>query len=513
MASVMSAGESPPSHRRIVIDALPMPSNAVAREASTSSGVESSLPDDPVRRLLPLGLCLLLAAAPIHAATLGAGFTESQFGGAGANIANGTAMAFAPDGRLFVGQQAGALRIIKDGLLLTTPFVTIPVDSTGERGLLGVAFDPNFASNQYVYVYYTTASAPTHNRVSRFTANGDVAVAGSETVILDLDGLSATNHNGGAIHFGPDGKLYIAVGENAVPSNAQSLGNLLGKVLRINPDGSIPTDNPFFNQATGNNRAIWILGLRNPFTFGFQPGSGRAFINDVGQGTWEEVNDGIAGRNYGWPNCEGNCTPANPNFTNPVYQYSHDGSTCAIVGATFYNPPVRTFLPDYVGKYFIADLCANWIRYLDPSFPKKVAQFATGLSNPVDLQVGPDGALYYLQRGNGGQVWRVAFGSYAVIQGRNDFDGDGATDFAGLATRGRQLVRGAQLGWPDHHAAMGPSRRCAGAGGLRQRWQDRLRGLAASDRRVACDPERQRPDGGATVGFAGRRAGARRLRR
>ncbi|MBK7792424.1 MAG: PQQ-dependent sugar dehydrogenase [Betaproteobacteria bacterium] len=386
-----------------------------------------------MRRLFRLGLCLLLATAPARAANLPPGFTESQFGGVWANIANGTAMAFAPDGRLFVGQQSGALRVIRNGLLLTTPFVTIPVDSTGERGLLGVAFDPDFASNHYVYVYYTTPSAPIHNRVSRFTANGDVAVAGSETVILDLDNVTATNHNGGALHFGPDGKLYIATGENAVPSNAQSLGNLLGKVLRINRDGTIPPDNPFFNQATGNNRAIWTLGLRNPFTFAFDRANGRVFINDVGQGTWEEINEGVAGRNYGWPSCEGNCTTPPPTppspFTNPVHQYLNDASACAIVGATFYNPPVRTFHPDYVGKYFFADLCANWIRYLDPNIPF-VAEFATGLSSPVDLQVGPDGALYYLQRGNGGQVWRVALGSYAMIQGRNDFDGDGRTDFA-----------------------------------------------------------------------------------
>jgi glucose/arabinose dehydrogenase len=383
-----------------------------------------------ISRLLPVGFCLLLAAAPAHAVTLPAGFTESQFGGPSAAITGGTAMAFAPDGRLFVCEQTGALRVFKNGLLLPTPFVTIPVDSTGERGLLGVAFDPDFASNGHVYVYYTTASAPIHNRVSRFTAEGDVALAGSEAVILDLDSLGATNHNGGAIHFGPDGKLYVAVGENAVPSNAQSLGNLLGKMLRINPDGTIPSANPFFDQATGTNRAIWALGLRNPFTFGFQPGTGRAFINDVGQGTWEEINDGVAGRNYGWPTCEGSCTPVNASLTDPVYQYVHDGSTCSIVGATFYNPSVRTFPPDYVSKYFFADLCANWIRYLDPNLPQMAAGFAAGLSNPVDLQIGPDGALYYLQRGNGGKVGRVAFGSYAVIQGRNDFDGDGRADFA-----------------------------------------------------------------------------------
>src|SRR5205823_10758608 len=124
--------------------------------------------------------------------------------------------------------------------------LSLNVDSSGERGLLGVAFDPQFATNHYVYVYYTVPGTPAHNRVSRFTANGDVAVPGSEVPILDLNPLStATNHNGGAIHFGLDGKLYIGVGENAQPSNSQSLDTLLGKVLRINPDGSIPPDNPF----------------------------------------------------------------------------------------------------------------------------------------------------------------------------------------------------------------------------------------------------------------------------
>src|SRR5262249_33295487 len=161
----------------------------------------------------------------------------------------------------------------------------------GERGLLGVAFDPDFATNQFVYVYHTVPGSPPHNRVSRFTANGDVAASGSEVPILDLDNLSgATNHNGGAIHFGPDGKLYVDVGENADASNSQSLDNRLGKVLRINPDGSIPSDNPtsfpgISGSPTGANRAIWAVGLRNPFTFAFQPGTGRLFINDVGQST------------------------------------------------------------------------------------------------------------------------------------------------------------------------------------------------------------------------------------
>jgi glucose/arabinose dehydrogenase len=201
-------------------------------------------------------------------------------------LSSATAMAFSPDGRLFVAQQGGSLRVIRNGRLLPTPFVTLTVNSTGERGLLGVAFDPDFATNQWVYVYYTATTPSIHNRVSRFTAQGDVAAPGSELVLMDLETLSATNHNGGAIHFGPDGKLYIAVGENAVTSNSQTLANKLGKVLRINKDGSIPSDNPFHDGAGPNADAIWALGLRNPFTFAFDP-AGRMFVNDVGAGTWD----------------------------------------------------------------------------------------------------------------------------------------------------------------------------------------------------------------------------------
>ena len=151
--------------------------------------------------------------------------------------------------------------MVKDGALLSTPFLTVTVSSSGERGLIGVTLDPAFATNGYVYVYYTATTPAIHNRVSRFTANGDVALAGSEVVLLDLNNLSsATNHNGGALHFGPDGKLYVAAGDNATSSNAQTLSNLLGKILRINADGTIPTDNPFFGTATGVNRAIWAMG-------------------------------------------------------------------------------------------------------------------------------------------------------------------------------------------------------------------------------------------------------------
>ncbi|HKI06636.1 MAG TPA: PA14 domain-containing protein [Thermoanaerobaculia bacterium] len=361
----------------------------------------------PAFRLLPLLLILgLPGSLPIMAATLPSGFTENVVA---SGFTNPTAMAFAPDGRLFVAQQGGQLRVVKNGALLPTPFVTLSVSSDGERGLLGVAFDPAFASNGWVYLYYTATTPAIHNRVSRFTASGDTAVAGSETIILELNNLSgATNHNGGAMHFGPDGKLYIAVGENANSANSQTLGNLLGKILRINKDGSIPTDNPFFTSAVGTNRAIWSLGLRNPFTFSFQPGTGRMFINDVGQNTWEEINDGIAGSNYGWPTTEGPTTDTR--FRSPLHWYGHGtGNTvgCAITGGSFYNPATQQFPADYTGDYFFADYCNNWIRRYDPA-SNTATGFATNAPAPVDLIVTDDGSLYYLARG-AGAVYRVRY--------------------------------------------------------------------------------------------------------
>ena len=346
-----------------------------------------------------------LAPAPTIAATLLSDYSETLFA---SGIANAVAMEFAPDGRLFVCQQAGALRVIENGVLLPDAFVTLNVDYHGEpgseRGLLGIAFDPDFAANQWLYVYYTTNSSPAHNQVSRFTANGNFAVPGSEVVLLELDNQTGDNHNGGAIHFGADGKLYIGVGENGNRDNAQTLTNLLGKVLRINSDGSIPADNPFYNSATGRNRAIWALGFRNPFTFAVQPGIGRMFVNDVGENTWEEINELARGANYGWSNCEGACGRPNSNFRDPVFFYSHgSGATRgeSIAGGAFYNPATNQFPASEVGAYFFADFINGWIRKLDPNNGSQVTTFATGIRFPVDLKVGADGRLYYLSRGSG----------------------------------------------------------------------------------------------------------------
>lgn len=370
-------------------------------------------------------------------AALPAGFNETQING----LSGPTAIAIHPDGRVFVCQQTGDLRVIKNGALLATPFTTLTVNSSGERGLLGVAFDPNYATNHFVYVYYTATTPAVHNRVSRFTANianEDVAVGGSELAILDLENLGATNHNGGAIHFGPDGKLYVAVGENASSSNSQSLANRLGKMLRINSDGTIPADNPttfpnIVGSPTGNNRAIWAVGLRNPYTFTFQPGTGRMHINDVGQNTWEEINLGTVGANYGWPTCEGTCGTAG--MTNPIYQYSSaTASECAITGGAFYNPTTATFPAEYIGKYFFADYCGGWLKTLDPLNPPATGtatSFATGISSPVDIQGANDGSLYYLARGTN-SVFRVQYfgGSTLAVNDVSVTEGNAGTSTA-----------------------------------------------------------------------------------
>ena len=312
-------------------------------------------------------------------------------------------MEFAPDGRLFVLEQGGSVRVIKNGALLSTPFLTLTVSTDSERGLLGIAFDPNFSANRFVYLYYTRSTSPIKNRVSRFTAsstNGDVVQAGSELILLDNIASDAGNHNGGAIHFGADGKLYVAVGDGGTThTSSQDFSSLSGKILRVNSDGSIPTDNPFFNQA-GAQKEIWALGLRNPFTFAFDPTNGKLHINDVGQDTFEEINLGVKGANYGWPTCEGTCSDSN--FTNPIYFYDHSVGQ-AITGGAFYR--ASEFPSQYNGVYFFSDYLRGFIHYLDSS--NQEHDF-TSAHSPVDLKVGADGALYYASIGDG-QVYKIAF--------------------------------------------------------------------------------------------------------
>ncbi|HJZ94192.1 MAG TPA: PQQ-dependent sugar dehydrogenase [Gemmataceae bacterium] len=419
----------------------------------------------PARRSASLRLDLL--EDRVTPTILPSGFTDAL-------VASGfsapTAMEFAPDGRLFVLEQGGKVKLVQSGGTTFTA-LTLTVSSSGERGLLGIAFDPNFASNKFVYLYYTNPNAGAaswatgiHNQLSRFTVNDtnpQQPLFINEAPILDWNTLSgATNHNGGAIHFGKDGMLYANAGDNVQtfvgPDNntyrvSQTLDNLLGKQLRIDvakfnsslatrDDTAvghlIPADNPFVGTATGINQLIYVLGLRNPFTFAVQPGTGRIFINDVGEATWEEIDDSIAGGNYGW---RGGATDgfghpppafAAGTYHDPLLAYNHSGGPAgggaAIVGGTFYDPATAQFPASYVGKYFYQDLAAGWIRVFDPATPGSANNpdtstgFATGTPGALrDLKVDSVGNLYYLS-GADGAVHRIAFQAPTITQQPTD---------------------------------------------------------------------------------------------
>jgi glucose/arabinose dehydrogenase len=333
-----------------------------------------------------------------------------------AGLARSTAFAQAPDGRFFVCEQDGRLRVVKDGAPLATPFHAFSVDSTGERGLIGVVLDPDFAANGFVYVHYTVPGPGTHNRVSRLVAAGDVST-GAETVLVDLPALSgATNHNGGALRFGADGRLYVGVGDNADGAKAQDPAHPFGKLLRFERDGTIPADNPLCTTPGVPACAVWAMGLRNPFTFAVQPGTGRIHINDVGQSAWEEIDVGAPAANYGWPIVEGP-GPAPAGVTAPLFAYGRSDANppgsgpggfltgFAIAGGVFY-PAGGTFPPSFHGNYVFGDFAARWLARLDAANDNAAYTFATLTGAPVDLLVGVDGALYVLE--HEGRIARIA---------------------------------------------------------------------------------------------------------
>ncbi|MDX2188775.1 MAG: PQQ-dependent sugar dehydrogenase [Bacteroidota bacterium] len=363
-------------------------------------------------------------------ATLPNGFIETRI----AQNLNPTDIEFSPDGRLFLCDKSGIVTIYKNGNWLSKPFLSITgiVDDGNERGLQSIAFDPNFTVNGYVYVYYThqgttnngtPINTNSYNRVNRYTALNDTAIMASQTSIIGFNYLSnAGNHNGGGMVFGADGKLYIATGENANTSNSQSSATLLGKIVRINPDGTIPTDNPYYNTFTGINRAIYNLGLRNPFKMAIQPSTGTIFVNDVGQSSWEEINRVVANKNFGWPGIEGvrvaQTMPAN--YSDPVFAYDHSQG-CSITAGTFYNPPVAQFPSSFTGKYLYADYCNSYIRILD-HIAGTVSGFITGINRPLDVAIDNQGSLFYIARaglGGGsntdntsssnGEIWKVQY--------------------------------------------------------------------------------------------------------
>ena len=346
------------------------------------------------------------------AQTFPAGFSQQIIDN---GLVKPTVFAFAPDGRIFVCEQQGKVRVIKNGSLLARNFHKVAVAYSGERGLCGIAFDPDFNTNHYLYLYYTRQNK-VNNRISRYTVSGDTVVPGSEVTILDLDTVTSVNHNAGFIKFGPDGKLYVCVGENLQNARAQDLDTYMGKILRINADGSIPTGNPFTTGSVKRQR-IWAYGCRNPYGLSWQPGTNRFFYNDPGTTKWEEINDCTTpGLNFGWPATEGNGT--NPAYTYPVYTYPHGntiGTGCAISGGTFFGSAGTNYPAAYHNKYYFHDFCGGWIDMLTFNGATVTrSNFASNIAGlPVGMLVGPDGNLYFVSR-DLGAMCRIVYGPTPV---------------------------------------------------------------------------------------------------
>lgn len=278
------------------------------------------------------------------------------------------------DDRLFVVEQTGAVRLIKNGVLQPTPFLDLSakIYTSAESGLLSIAFHPNFAQNHFFYVLYTFQSGGLVERVSRFTisANPDVADANSETPIFSTPPRGTDYHDGGLVQFGPDGKLYIGFGDGGNSANAQDLNSVHGKILRIDVDAgapyAIPADNPFAGQA-GKRGEIWHYGLRNPWRYSFDPQTNDLYIADVGESASEEVDvqpgPTPAGKNFGWPIMEGsacfNASTCNQaGLTLPVLTYDHSNG-CAIAGGFVYR---GQGIQELTGHYLYSDYCSGFVR-------------------------------------------------------------------------------------------------------------------------------------------------------
>ncbi len=304
---------------------------------------------------------------------------------------------YAPDGRLFILEKGGTIRIFKNGVLLKKPFLRMRVNDIIERGLLGLALDPNFSTNHHIYIYRTTAVDSPKNRVERFTAVNDTTTRSTRKILLS--GIRSDNgqHNAGGLRFGPDGKLYISTGDGGLDKlDAQDLAGLNGKILRINPDGSVPSDNPFIGRIDARPE-IWCYGLRNPWRFAVHPQSGMVAIGDVGSAFFEEINVGRAGGNFGWPVVEG--VSADSSYINPCYSYGHvkGREDAAINGGSFYT--ANQFPSRYRDRLFITDYIREFIKALtlDQSGNLlEVEAFATNLPAPVHLTQGPNGTLMYV---------------------------------------------------------------------------------------------------------------------
>lgn len=403
----------------------------------------------------------LICAAAVGQ-TVAPGFTDSLVG----RVPAPTTITPLPDGRILVGSQGGVLRILRDDQLLPTPALTIPtasICSNSERGLLGVARDPAFDLNGYVYIFYTHrapgrdcasgANAPV-NRVSRVTMRGDSIDMSSELVLIDNISSFNGNHNAGDLQFGNDGLLYVATGDagchyggggRCAGQNdaARETHHLLGKILRIGRDGSIPPSNPWQGPGTARCNTgpaapgtrcqeTYSWGLRNPFRFGVDPNfdASRIFINDVGQDRWEEINEAAPGANFGWNVREGfcqngsstQCAPTSPTpagLTDPVFAYPHDiafpGTSArgcnSIAGGAFVP---NGFWPErFDGAYIFADfVCGALFSLVRDGEAFRAADFDMGLGNntAVTTTFAPFNgtiALYYTTYAGGGQVRRI----------------------------------------------------------------------------------------------------------
>jgi glucose/arabinose dehydrogenase len=330
-----------------------------------------------------------------------------------------TAIKFLPDGRMLVVELAGTIKVLPPPYTQPdpTPFLQLTnIGSAGvQQGIYDIALDPDFTTNHYYYVFYTLGS-PNRDRLSRFTANASLTgtIAGSEQVLYQDPQTANAEHHGGAINFGNDGKLYFTTGEHFDASAAQSLSSPRGKIHRINKDGTIPTDNPFYDGSGPHVDSIWALGLRNPYRAYYDAPTGRLLIGDVGGNDYstavEEVDLGAAGANYGWPNCESNCVAP---YTNGIYSYAHNGRDSAITGGFVYHG--SQFPASYEGAYFFADYTQNWIKFLTFDSTGKVK----GVFNfePADGSVdGPYGDIVYLTEGPDGSLYYLDLG-YSDISG------------------------------------------------------------------------------------------------
>jgi glucose/arabinose dehydrogenase len=317
------------------------------------------------------------------------------------------------DGRIFVVEQAGRIRVIRSGVLQTTPFLDIRsrVLSGGERGLLSVAFHPNYATNHYFYVYFTTQTNG-DIRIERFTttSNPEVADPTTSKLIITAPHSTYSNHNGGLVSFGPDGMLYAGLGDGGGGGdplgNGQNFNSLLGSLLRLDVDHgdpyAIPADNPFVGQA--NHRGeVWAKGLRNPWRYAFDPTTSLLYIADVGQDAHEEVDvepRSSGGLNYGWNIMEGascynasTCSPTG--LTLPVIDYGHTGGACSITGGYVYR---GSAIPGILGHYFYSDYCAGFLKSFRYQNGAAVDQKDWGLTNNSVTSFGLDfaGEMYMM---------------------------------------------------------------------------------------------------------------------